>query len=366
MAPTRVLIVDDSALVRGVLRAALEGDATFEVVGEASDGAQAVKYVAELRPDVVTMDVLMPLMSGLEAIDRIMTGQAGARPTPIVVVADTAGDADTLAMDALERGAVEVFPKPRRGFQADEQGRLRRVLRHAASVQPRRMASARPVGARRGDAHAPPPPGAPLATPQRRRPAVLPGRRAAVIGIVGSTGAPGVLRALVAGLPASFPVPITVVQHTARGFTEALAAWLDQTTALRVAVAGRRQRLAAGAVYIAPDDRHLRVGPRGEVVLGDEPRVDGHRPSGTALLRSLADSFGPAAVGVVLTGMGRDGAEGARALAEAGGTVLVQAPETAAVGGMPRAALAATPRAIAGDPAWLATVLGQLRPAASR
>jgi len=365
VSPTRVLIVDDSALVRGVLRAALEADPAFEVVGEASDGTRAVTQVAALRPDVVTMDVLMPLMGGLEAIDRIMAGRDGARPTPIVVVADTAGDADTLAMDALERGAVEVFPKPRRGFQEDEQRRLRRVLRHAASVRPQRMAPARPVGPR---STAPPRQG-PRGEPRSRRPAgpALGLRHPVeVIGIVGSTGAPGVLRALVAELPATFPVPIAVVQHTARGFTDALAHWLDQTTALRVRVAGRRQRLAPGTIHIAPDDRHLRVGPRGELVLGDDPRVDGHRPSGTALLRSLADSFGPGALGIVLTGMGRDGAEGAQAIARAGGAVLVQSPETATVGGMPRAALAAAPGAAVGDVEWLGGALARLGTAAFR
>ncbi len=321
----RLLIVDDSPLIRSMLRAVLVGFPEISIVGEAADGLQAQALVKQLAPDVVTMDVVMPMMSGLETIERIMAD----RPTPIIVVADVHGDAQSLAMEALDRGAVALFPKPTGGFDANSRDALARAIKRAARVPMRPVThAARPrVFARAATA-----------------------RGAAVriehIGIVGSTGSPRTLRAILSALPRSLACGIAVVQHTTKGFTHALASWLDEGAALDVEVARDGHRLEPGQIVIAPDDAHLEIGPGGAIRTRRAPPVDGHRPSATVLLRSMAQSFGARAAGVVLSGMGRDGADGLAELERAGGAVFVEDPDHAVVGGMPREALRSAPTAI--------------------
>lgn len=333
----RVLLVDDSPLARELLRAVLSRFDDIEVVGEAADGMRARTMVSQLRPDVVTMDVLMPMMGGLETIERIMA----EHPTPIVVVANTQSDSSRLAIEALERGALEVFPKPRSGFSEEQARQLAHAIRRASRVS--------------------------LAASGRVRPAARPGTvipiarsrlaRIEVVGVVGSTGAPHVLKTLVSSLPASYPCAVAVVQHTAFGFTEALAHWLDAGAAVRVAVAADGARLRAGEVVLAPDDRHLEIDGSGKLHLRGGPPIDGHRPSGTALLASLAQGHGARAAGIVLSGMGRDGADGLAAIETAGGVVAVESPELAVVGGMPKQALQATHTGFAAGPPGLAALL---------
>ncbi|NVB85432.1 MAG: response regulator [Kofleriaceae bacterium] len=317
----RLLIVDDSPLIRSVLRTVLAGP-EITVVGEAADGLQAQALVKQLAPDVVTMDVVMPMMSGLETIERIMS----ERPTPIVVVADVHGDTEKLAMEALDRGAVALFPKPTGGFDAHSRDELTRAITRAARI------TVRP----------------PARTRQHRRLPTAPAFRAHVdvVGIVGSTGSPRTLRAILSALPSPLPYGIAIVQHTTRGFTQALASWLDESSRLDVRVARDGSRIEPGQIVVAPDDAHLEIAHGGKIrIRGDGP-VDGHRPSGTVLLRSLAQTYGPRASGVVLSGMGRDGAEGAGALERAGAMVFVEDPDSAVVGGMPREALKAAPSAV--------------------
>ena len=336
----RVLLVDDSPLARELLRAVLSRFDDIEIAGEAGDGIRARTLVSQLKPDVVTMDVLMPMMGGLETIERIMA----ENPTPIVVVANTHSASSRLAIEALEKGALEVFPKPRSGFTDEQSRQLAHAIRRAARVSLARGGPAR-SGARAG---AP----VPVARPRLAR--------VEVVGIVGSTGAPHVLQTMIAGLPADYPCAVAIVQHTAFGFTEALASWLDSRAPVRVAVAADGGRLRAGEAVLAPDDRHLEIDAGGRLRLRGGPPVDGHRPSGTALLVSLAQAYGPRAAGIVLSGMGRDGADGLAAIEAAGGIAAVENPELAVVGGMPKQALSATRAGISATGPALGALLAQL------
>jgi two-component system chemotaxis response regulator CheB len=328
----RVVIVDDSPFIREVLRAGLARHPDLEIVGEAGDGRTAERLIVSLKPDVVTMDVVMPLISGLDAIRNIMA----KRPTPIIVVSDARGGVAELMVQAVGAGAVDVFVKPTRGFDELAASQLASALRNAA----RARLPARPA--------APPP------SPRRADEVVRRIAGASLIGIVASTGGPAVLRQLISGLPAGFAVPIAIVQHTAIGFTQALASWLRESTRVPVHVGQAGQELRG--VVIAPDDHHMEVNRNKEIVLHRSAPVRGHRPSGTILLQSLA-AHGRGAVGIVCTGMNDDGAVGLAALETAGGIALVEDPQTAMIDSMPRAAISATRAPVVGSAARIGELL---------
>lgn len=317
-AAARVLIVDDSPLFVSALRHLLEDDPRFVVVGHASDGREAIGLVGELAPDVVTMDLHMPTLSGIEAIDEIMA----SCPVPILVMtADPRAEERGLCFDALSRGALDLMPKPRLD---DEQARTALKDRvHLLSTVPvvphrrRRPTSPRPTRAQAS------------------------GESPLVLGIVASTGGPSALARILAALPRDLPFGVVIVQHLFRGFASHLVSWLGAASSLPVELAREGATVAPGTVWLAPDDRHVRVTPKRRLVLDDGPPVDGHCPSGDVLLRSLAESLGSSAMGLVLTGMGRDGAKGLLALSEAGGITFAQDSASAAVDGMPKAARAA-------------------------
>jgi two-component system chemotaxis response regulator CheB len=328
----RVVIVDDSPFVREVLRAVLARYPELDIVGEAGDGKSAEQLIEKLRPDVVTMDVVMPLVSGIDAIGRIMA----RRPTPIVVVSDARGGVDELMVQAVGAGAVDVYVKPTRGFDDNAAAQLAAVIRNAATAR----LPARPVPAA---------PRTQTLDEVARRIA-----SASVIGIVSSTGGPSVLHQLIAALPRGFRVPIAIVQHTAVGFTSALVSWLRESTRAQVDV-GQHGKVIRGVV-IAPDDHHMEVNRNKEIVLHRGPPVRGHRPSGTILLQSLA-VHGRGAVGIVCTGMHDDGAAGLAALEAAGGVAIVEDPQTAMIDSMPRGAIAATQAPVVASVARIAELL---------
>jgi two-component system chemotaxis response regulator CheB len=317
----RVLLVDDSSLVRAVVREVLRGARDLEVVGEASDGLAALDAVRRLDPDVVTMDLLMPMMSGQDTIRRIMR----EKPTPIVVLAKPSSEADPNFIECLRAGAIEAFAKPSAGFDEHQARQLTSMLRRVAALKPRLSAVRLPA--------APAP-----------RPVTLTSVEA--VGIVGSTGAPRVIQALLAALPRQFPCPVFVVQHTAQGFAASLVRWFASGSRVRVRVAAEGEVPGPGEVVVAPDDAHLAVGRGGRVLLLRDPPLEGHRPSGTVLLRSMATVYGARAVGMVLTGMGRDGAVGLGAIDAERGTTIVEDPLTAVVPGMPREAKKLAPKAL--------------------
>jgi two-component system, chemotaxis family, protein-glutamate methylesterase/glutaminase len=339
----RVLVADDSRAFRAILRTILGRAPEIEVVGEAQDGHEAVNQVLALRPDVVTMDVRMPGKDGLQAIEEIMR----RRPTPVVVVSAEAGpEKQGLSFRALQLGAVDVLAKPR----ADVRGRFEReaedirmavravaglklVTRHKRHVEPLAPAQL-PVertvtGSWRLPREPVGPPGAapPLGTGAPR-----------VLGIAASTGGPAALARILRELPAGYPIPILIVQHIADGFEGGLVHWLSGETALQVRVAEDREPLRPATVYVGPGGSHLGVAGAQVQLLKGEP-VRGFRPSGTVLFRSLAAEYGAGAAGLILSGMGDDGAEGLKGLRDCGAWTGAQGPQSSVVYGMPRVAV---------------------------
>jgi two-component system, chemotaxis family, protein-glutamate methylesterase/glutaminase len=319
----RVIVAEDSPTARRLLVEILRADPAFEVVGEARDGVEALELTRRLRPHLITMDIQMPNMDGLEATRRIMTEV----PTPVVVVSTLVERDIQTSMSALRSGALAVLQKlvgPQAPDFDTEARRLRDTLKAMAAV---RVIRHWPT---RDEAPAPLPPAV-----QARR------GRMAVLTIAASTGGPAALHRILSELPATFPLSILVVQHIALGFANGLATWLDSVCPLEVKVAENGEPLRPGVVYIAPDDKHLGIRTDKTVEVSTASPVGGFRPSGTWLFRSASRVFGSSTAAAVLTGMGQDGLEGLREVHESGGLVLAQDEASCVVYGMPGVAVAA-------------------------
>ena len=323
----RVLVVDDSPLIRQILVSMLQSEPGFVVVGEAADGLEGARLAARLRPDVITMDIRMPRLDGLGSIKQIMR----AVPTPIVVVTSSVYDSDLdVAFRAVEAGALTVVEKPKGlSLEAYEvvRDQLVTTLRLMADVQVVTLWSDRqsPGQGSRGRMGADD---------------LLWGEaKIDLIAIASSTGGPGILRQILSALPGDMSIPITIVQHITPNFAQGFAQWLDGATALRVSLAKDRDWLEPGQVLIAPEHTHMLVAPGGLIRLDRSPPIQGLRPSANPLFNSVAKVFGEAAVGVVLTGMGEDGADGLQVLREVGGYVLAQDEASCVIFGMPKAAI---------------------------
>lgn len=318
----RVLVAEDSSTVRELLVTLLRSDPAVKVVGEARNGREAVDLALRLRPDLITMDVNMPVLDGLQATREIMIGA----PTPILIVSSQA-DVD-LSLSAIQAGALMVLPSPGSPLGPDFPQRSAQLL-----AMVKAMSQVKVV--RRWTSRAAP---AAPATP----PAPVGARRATrVVAIGASTGGPAALHRVLASLPARFSAPILVVQHIAAEFVNGLAHWLGSHTEVRVKVAADGEPLRPRTAYLAPDHYHLGVRPGDEILLSPTPPIGGFRPSATYLFESVAKVYGAAATGVILTGMGRDGVDGLRAVRAAGGLVIAQDEESSVVYGMPGEAVAA-------------------------
>lgn len=316
---TRVLIVDDSAVIRQLLTAVLSEDPEIEVVGTAADPFIARERIKELDPDVVTLDVEMPNMDGLTFLRKIMT----LRPTPVIMISTLTKAGADITLEALEIGAVDFFPKPTTNVASGLEeiaSELHAKVKAAAQAR---------IGLRRSPVRPPAPGLARQVNPDRH-----------IITIGASTGGVEALKCVLMGMPAVCP-PILITQHMPPRFTGAFAERLNRECLIRVSEAVHQEVIEPNHAYIAPGSHHLelvRYGGRYHCSLNDGPQVSGHRPSVDVLFRSAARVAGSAAIGAILTGMGKDGAEGMLELRQAGAMTLGQDETTSLIYGMPRVA----------------------------
>lgn len=346
--PLRILVVDDSPLMRRVLRELLESDPELRIVGEAGDGREALAQVVELRPDLVILDVRMPVMDGLETTRQIMA----YTPTPILVLTASLSSYEVdITFQMLGAGALDVMEKPRLGDAAAVDAARRALLRkvrllarvkvvtHLRGRRQSLLARA-PVEPRRAE---------PFPAVEPVAPALAPPLGDGVSGccalnpipvvVIGaSTGGPRVVRQVLAGLPRDFPAAVIVVQHIAQGFSQGMAEWLAESVSMPVSLAREGSILSPGQVLLAPDRYDLLVRPDGGVHLSSLPLLL-QRPAIDIAMQSVAAIYGSATVGVLLTGMGRDGAIGMQAIRRAGGLTIAQDEASCTIFGMPRAAI---------------------------
>lgn len=323
--PIRVLIVDDSPSIRTILNMMLSDLPDIKVVGEAVQGSEAVRMTLRLQPDLITMDIRMPVMDGLEATSQIMR----VRPTPIVVVANSVYEADyNIAFNALEAGALTVIEKPH-GLLAKDfdlvRDQLISTVRAMAGIK---VLSHNKASFSTSDI-------GPMTTmlyswfthPIR------------IAAMAASTGGPPVLKYIFDNLPGDFSIPIVVVQHVLDSFSQGMVDWLNGTSPLTITTAIDQDQLTAGKVYVAPGQTHLTVATGNRLRLVSSPPVRGHRPSANLLFDSVAKTFGKDAIGIILTGMGDDGVEGLQTLGKTGAHIIAQNESSSVVFGMPKIAI---------------------------
>lgn len=342
--PIKVLLVDDSPTARLILSQMVNSAPDMKLVGQAVDGLQAVQMVTELSPDIILMDVTMPRMDGLEATREIMN----VKPTPIIVISATAEANETsLAFEAVNAGALQVLQKPggpqSPNYDTYVKGLLD-TLRAMSDVRViRHVKSGRSTASGRGEA-----PSVPTRTAQIE-----------LIAIVSSTGGPQALGEIIKTLPANFSLPVVIVQHIAPDFVTPLVDWLSTLSRLPVRVAQPGAHPLPGTIYIAPGSKHLVLTRDRRFELSDTPANLLHMPSGDVLLESVARSYGPRGVGVVLTGMGADGARGLRAMYDEGAMTIAQNEASCIVFGMPQQAIALGAARLTLPPTEIGRVLQQ-------
>ena len=329
----RVLVVDDSTFMRKVLESIYNGDEQMQVVGSAKDGREAVSMAESLKPDVISMDINMPHVDGLQATAEIMT----TNPKPIVIVSSESKEGAASTLRALELGAIEFVAKPSSGIDLDMQSvkeELLRKVRMAAKVRVVRTAT-RLASTIQSAGSTAKPTAAPKATP---RPAASTAndQRFPVVVLAASTGGPATVMRIAPGFTRDFPAAVILVQHMPATFTSQYAAQLAEFTEIRVKEAESNESLTPGTLYICPGGQHLRVTPTGRIQLdGTAGRINGYLPNMDVTMESVATFAGPLSIAAILTGMGNDGTNGARAIKNAGGLVLAQDEATCVIFGMP-------------------------------
>jgi two-component system chemotaxis response regulator CheB len=342
----RVLIVDDSAFMRKVLETIISSDETLQVVGQAKDGREAVTLAESLKPDVITMDINMPHVDGLQATAQIMT----TNPRPIVIVSSESREGADSTLKALELGAIDFVSKPSSGVDLDMQSvreDLLRKLRMSAKVRVVRTASRlastlqSATPAQSSPASSPKSASAVAARPASVALASL-DQRFPVVVLGASTGGPATVMRLAPGFTREFPAAVFLVQHMPASFTSQYAAQLAEFTGIRVKEAETNEPVQPGTLYICPGGQHLRITPTGRIQLDSTSgRINGYLPNIDVTMESAAAYAGSMAIGVVLTGMGNDGAAGAKAIQRAGGLVIAQDEATSVIFGMPAEAIKA-------------------------
>ncbi len=317
MGKIRVLVADDSLVARELIAKVLGRDPQIEVVGKAKNGKETVELVSLLKPDLITMDLRMPVMDGFGAIEQIMAWN----PTPILVVTATSFQRKReIVFDALSMGALDIVEKPSLGEDLSGVGDL--------LIQKVKMLAQIPVVTHlRGKRK----------KPLRLEESVEGAFKLVAIGA--STGGPRALRQILSLLPADLPAGIVIVQHITKGFVPGLVEWLNKGCKIRVKEAIEGEKVAPGLALISPEGQHLEVMGKRRIRLSEDPPVEGHRPSADLLLSSVAQVYGPDAIGVLLTGMGSDGARGMKLIKDLGGQTIAQDEGSCVVFGMPKAAI---------------------------
>lgn len=339
--PIKILIVDDSYITRQLLTYILEQDPTFEIIGEASNGLEALKLRKERLPDLITMDINMPLMDGLEATRLIMS----SFPVPIVIVS---ADCDTkdvqMSFDAIAAGAVAIQPKPVSPEHPDHEymaQELRTTIKLMAEIKlvTRRFTTS----------------SNPAVPPQIKKNHSY---KFVVIGV--STGGPMILKSIFSNLQENFPLPILVVQHIVEGFLEGMVSWLEPFSKLPIHIAQHNERPREGHIYFAPDHVHLGINMQGLMFLSDEQPVKRSKPSVSYLFGSLTEKIATQTIAILLSGMGNDGAHELKKLKELGALTLVQDEESSVIFGMPKKAiqLGAATRIV--NPQTICQILNQI------
>jgi two-component system, chemotaxis family, protein-glutamate methylesterase/glutaminase len=331
----RVLVVDDSAFMCKVLETIFNADSQLQVVGRAKDGREAVSLAESLKPDVITMDLNMPHMDGLQATATIMTNN----PRPIVIVSSESKEGAASTLKALELGAIDFVTKPSSAIDLDMQSikeDLLRKVRVAAKVRVVRTAS-RLANAIQAPAKNPSAPASSAKSSQPSRPASENSdMRFPVVVLGASTGGPATVMRLAPGFTRDFPAAVILVQHMPASFTSQYALQLAEFTSIRVKEAEPNESIQPGTLYICPGGQHLRITSTGRVELdSNSGRIEGYLPNIDVTMESVAVFGGPMSIGVVLTGMGSDGARGARLIKNAGGMVIAQDEATSVIFGMP-------------------------------
>jgi len=353
----RVLVAEDSATVRLLLVSVLSEDPEIEVVGEAASGEETVRLTERLRPDVITMDIHMPGMGGIEATKVIME----RKPTPIIIVSSAVRDHDVaMSLQATSYGAVTAISKPDDPQSAAYRDRVEQLIVAVKTMSQvkvvRRWRRGTPTTALSASDGALSSASAPASTlsPTLLKPSPLAVRRPIakggaigapapvhVVAIAASTGGPAALQQTLKALPKSFPAPVLIVQHIADGFINALVSWLRDSCALPIKVAEDGEAVVGGHVYVAPHGKQCGTTAAHRITLLDDPAIEGFRPSATHLFRSVAKTYGANAMGIIMTGMGRDGIDGLKELHSAGGWIIAQDEATSVVYGMPQEAVRA-------------------------
>ena len=350
----RVLIVDDSAFMRKVLQSIMTSDPQFEVVGEARDGREAVSMNESVRPDVITMDINMPHMDGLQATELIMS----SNPKPILVVSSESKEGADITLKALELGAIDFVAKPSSGIDLDMntvREELLRKLRMVSKVRVVRNATrsklqheiatsaprTEPVSPLVNKLREETAPAAKVETPGTTAPfgTGKPQGKFPVVVIACSTGGPATLMNFAPVFPKTFPGAVLLVQHMPGTFTGQFSKQLAEVCQIRVKEAEAGEILQQSTFYVCPGSHHLRITPTGRVTLDDGPRIAGYRPCADVTLETVAQYAGPMGIAAILTGMGNDGSRGVQAIKAAGGYVIAQDEATAVIFGMPSEAI---------------------------
>ncbi len=332
--PVKVLIVDDSKVCQALLTHIIESDPQLKVIGVADSGDAALRFLKDQTPDVITMDIVMPYMDGFTTTRKIMQ----SRPIPIVVISSIYNPADVNnSFEAMDAGAVAILEKPK-GIQDSNYHESAKAITDTIKIMSevklvtRHYSKKAVLESKPKEMHKRPPP------PSEQIPV---GRNFAAVAIGASLGGPQALHTILSELPHNFPVPIFIVQHIALGFIQGLVEWLNASSQLHVTLAKDGEQAKAGYVYLAPDKCHLEITKGNVISLVDAPPEGGCRPSVARLFRSMARTHGPYGIGIILTGMGRDGVEDLHLMKERGGVTIAQHKDSCVMYGMPEEAIQA-------------------------